>query len=125
MAFRKSALEAVGGFDPEIFLYHEDDDLSRRLRAERGPLMFIRAALVQHLGGRSSVRSPEVAALKAWHMGRSRVYAARKHGQKFAFGRALFQATAQLLSPAVLLSKRKRAKQWAFFRAVLASRKPG
>ncbi|MDW4550586.1 glycosyltransferase family 2 protein [Defluviimonas sp. D31] len=122
---RRADFEAVGGFDPEIFLYHEDDDLSRRLRAERGPLMFVRAALVQHLGGRSSVRSPEVAALKAWHMGRSRVYAARKHGQKFAFGRALFQATAQLLSPAVLLSKRKRAKQWTFFRAVLASRKPG
>ncbi|MDE3029193.1 MAG: glycosyltransferase family 2 protein, partial [Paracoccaceae bacterium] len=82
---RRPDFEAVGGFDPAIFLYHEDDDLSRRLRAERGPIMFIRGALVQHLAGRSSVRSPEVAALKAWHMGRSRVYTMRKHARPAPF----------------------------------------
>lgn len=111
---RRADFEAVGGFDPRIFLYHEDDDLSLRLRAERGRLMFIREALVRHQGGRSSVRSPKVAALKARHMGRSRVYAARKHGQRFAETRALGSAMLQVVSPLVLLSRRKRAKQVGF-----------
>jgi N-acetylglucosaminyl-diphospho-decaprenol L-rhamnosyltransferase len=116
---RRRDFEAVGGFDPRIFLFHEDDDLSLRLRRERGPVLFIRDAVVQHVGGASSVRSPKIAALKAWHMGHSRVYGARKHGQPLARTGAILQAAVQLLSPLVLLSRRKRAKQWAFLRGVL------
>lgn len=117
---RRAAFEAVGGFDPAIFLYHEDDDLSLRLRATCGPLIFVRDALVTHLEGRSSARSPAVAAQKAWHMGRSRVYTMRKHGRPLAFAGALTSAIWQVLSPVVLLSKRKRAKQLAFLRGVLS-----
>jgi len=116
---RRSAFEAVGGFDPEIFLFHEDDDLARRLKAECGPLMFIREPLVQHGGGSSSARTAEIAALKAWHMGHSRVYAARKHRQRLARTRALTQATLQLISPLVVFSRRKRAKQVALLSGVV------
>jgi N-acetylglucosaminyl-diphospho-decaprenol L-rhamnosyltransferase len=69
---RRATLETVGGFDPEIFLYHEDVSF-RRLMVQCSPLYFIRNAFVRHMGGRSSARTPEVAALKSWHMGRSRV----------------------------------------------------
>jgi N-acetylglucosaminyl-diphospho-decaprenol L-rhamnosyltransferase len=120
---RRSHFEAVGGFDSAIFLYHEDDDLSLRLKQQCGPLMFIRDAAVHHAGGASSARSPEVAALKAMHMGRSRVYAARKHGRPFAFSRALVQALAQVIAPDALLLRRKRAKQRAFLRGVLQGRR--
>ncbi len=119
---RRADFEAVGGFDPAIFLFHEDDDLSLRLKDERGPLMFIRDALVRHQGGRSSARSPEVAALKAWHMGQSRVYAARKHGRPLAFSRALASALAQAASPFAWFSRRKRAKQLAFLKGVMKYR---
>ena len=116
---RRRAFEAVGGFDPAIFLFHEDDDLALRLRAQCGPLMFIRDALVQHGGGSSSARNAEIAALKAWHMGHSRVYAARKHHQSFARSRALTQALLQLISPVVVFSRRKRAKQFALLRGII------
>ncbi|OIQ71877.1 N-acetylglucosaminyl-diphospho-decaprenol L-rhamnosyltransferase [mine drainage metagenome] len=122
---RRVDFEAVGGFDPAIFLYHEDDDLSRRLRAERGPIMFVRGALVTHIGGASSARNAEVAALKAWHMGRSRVYSVRKHNMPVPFLSSLHSALRQLLSLSVLLSPRKRAKQWAFLRGVLSTLKDG
>lgn len=122
---RRTAFEAVGGFDEKIFLYHEDDDLALRLRQACGPLMFVRSALVMHLGGRSTARSRKTAALKAWHMGRSRVYATRKHGRPLAFARALLSACRQLLSVSVLLSKRKRAKQAAYLKGVWSALKDG
>ncbi|MCG7629828.1 glycosyltransferase family 2 protein [Epibacterium sp. MM17-32] len=119
---RRAAFEAVGGFDPEIFLYHEDDDLSLRLRQTCGPLRLVTAAEVVHLFGESTVRSPRTAALKAWYMGQSRVYACRKHGMSSAFAVALRDAMMQLLSPLTLLSARKRAKHWAYLRGVWAAR---
>lgn len=122
MLVRKADFDAVAGFDSEIFLYHEDDDLSLRL-AERGDLMFIRDAVVVHCGGRSSPGTPSIAALKGWHMGRSRVYAGRKHGVSFPFMLPLVEALAQCLSPGVLLASRKRSKQVAFLRGVLSMRR--
>ena len=122
---RRSAFEKVGGFDPNIFLYHEDDDLSRRLRDQAGPLMFISDAVVMHQGGVSSERTAEIAGLKAWHMGRSRVYSTRKHGMSAPFIKGLHSALRQLLSVAVLFSKRKRAKQIAYLGGVLSTLKDG
>ena len=119
MFIRRRDFEAVGGFDPKIFLYHEDDDLSLRLKAERGPLMFIRDAAVRHIGGSSTARNPASAAFTAWHMGRSRVYAGRKHGQPVGY----LSAALQLVSPAMILSARYRAKKWAFFRGMISALK--
>lgn len=111
--------DKVKGFDPKIFLFYEDDDLSIRLRRECGPIMFIKDASIKHIGGSSSERSPEVARLKALHKGHSRVYAAKKYGRPFARSYALLQATWQVFSPLVLVSKRKRAKQLALLRGVV------
>ena len=118
---RRPAFEQVGGFDPNIFLFHEDDDLSLRLKEHCGPLRYVYGAKVQHLLGHSTERSSKTAALKAWYMGQSRVYAARKHGQPFGFLRALGEAALQLISPLNLLSGRKRSKSWYYFRAILSS----
>lgn len=107
----------IGGFDSHIFLYHEDDDLALRL-AQHGTLMFVGAAVVDHIGGSSTEAAPSVAALKGWHMGRSRVYAGRKHGVSAPFLRAFTLASLQMMSPVILFSRRKRAKQWAFLRGV-------
>ena len=116
---RKACFDLIGGFDTNIFLYHEDDDLSIRLRKECGPVMFIRAARVQHSSGHSSPRTADIAALKAWHMGQSRVYAARKHDVPWAFHKALASAFLQIVSPLTVFSARKRSKHIAFLKGVL------
>ena len=72
---KKEIFIRVGGFDENIFLFHEDDDLSLRLRAQVGPLVYVPKAKIVHIGGSSSVRSPEIAKIKGFNMGRSRVYA--------------------------------------------------
>ncbi|KFE34027.1 glycosyltransferase family 2 protein [Thioclava atlantica] len=121
---RRSEFDAVGGFDEKIFLYHEDDDLSLRL-AQRGKLFFVREAVVFHEEGHSSERSVEGARFKARHLGRSRVYALRKHGRPHPFLGSFLAALGQLLSPENLLSRRKRAKQVAFLRGVSDMRYKG
>ena len=118
---KRTIFKKSGGFDPEIFLYHEDDDLALRLSNEFGKLYFVYDALVMHMEGQSSERSPDIAALKAWHMGRSRVYATRKHNRPMPFARALFSALMQVFSLQVLFSSRKRAKHIAYLQGVISS----
>lgn len=48
MAFRKSALEAIGGFDPQFRAAGDDVDLCWRLQERGGKLGFSPAALVWH-----------------------------------------------------------------------------
>jgi len=107
---RRDAFERVGGFDAAIFLYHEDDDLSIRLRREYGPLVFVPQARVRHDAGHSSGRLPAVAQLKGFHMARSRVYAMTKHGRPLPWLRTFAAALGGLLAPQNLLSARRRAK---------------
>ncbi|MCA2375566.1 glycosyltransferase family 2 protein [Agrobacterium genomosp. 3 str. RTP8] len=108
------------GFDPNIFLYHEDDDLSLRL-AKTGPLMFVRDALVVHSSGHSSGRSPEIARFKAYHMARSRIYTGKKHHRPFPLSSTLCQAIFLFLSPAMLFSDRRRAKALGFFQGIIST----
>lgn len=56
---RRSALEAVGGFDEGFFLYEEDADLCRRVRAAGLRVLFTPAAVVRHRLGRSMAKASD------------------------------------------------------------------
>jgi hypothetical protein len=58
-------------------------------------------------------------------MSRSLVYASRKHGLRFPFGAALLTASLNLLAPDMLFSRRRRAKNWAFFKGVISTLRDG
>jgi GT2 family glycosyltransferase len=119
MLVRREAFEKVGGFDESIFLYHEDDDLSIRLRQHAGPLLYVPEALVNHQAGHSSGRSAKVTFHKAYHKGQSRVCAMKKHGVPAAKLRCLMSAIQELLNPLNLLSRRKRMQAMGSFLGVL------
>ena len=122
---RRSEFQAVDGFDENIFLYHEDDDLSRRLRAERGPIMFIRDAFVTHLAEKSSGSSNATFYFKRYHQARSRVYAAQKHGRPAPFTITLIGGLLACLAPDMLYSSQRRAKSWGILRGVLSTLRDG
>jgi len=125
LCVRREAFEAAGGFDERIFLYHEDDDLSIRLRKGGAELRLVPDAVVVHAGGMGSGRSVAIARQKGWWMGRSRVYAARKHGVPRAVTGAIATAVLQCLNPELLWSPVKRAKQCAFLRGVIREARDG
>ena len=124
MLVRRKAFEKVAGFDEAIFLYHEDDDLSIRLRQHAGSLLYVPDALVNHQAGHSSGRSAKVAFHKAYHKGQSRVYAMTKHGVPAAKLKCLMNALQELLNPLNLLSRRKRMQAMGFFMGVVKGAGP-
>ena len=109
-----SHFQGVRGFDESIFLYHEDDDLSLRLKHAYGPIRHVHNAVVHHAEGHSTERTPEVAALKATHMAQSAVYTMKKHSRMLPGPRVVTQAALQMLSPLTWISARKRAKSFGF-----------
>jgi GT2 family glycosyltransferase len=74
MLVRRDALEQIGGFDEDFFLYCEDMDLCARLRAAGHRIRYEPSATVNHDGGQSAPRASLFAVLA-----RSRTRYARKH----------------------------------------------
>jgi N-acetylglucosaminyl-diphospho-decaprenol L-rhamnosyltransferase len=107
---RRSALEAVNGFDEGYFLYEEDADLCLRLRRAGWGVLFTPAAEVVHHLGRSVKSAPERSRLE-YHRSHLRYY--RKHNGLLATAalRALIGVDAVLgwLAAAVRGSSGKRA----------------
>jgi GT2 family glycosyltransferase len=66
MLVRRAAFDEVTGFDARYFLYWEDADLCRRLRARGYEIRYVPAATAVHQVGRSS-RTARAASIKAFH----------------------------------------------------------
>ncbi|WP_439499825.1 glycosyltransferase family 2 protein [Bosea sp. (in: a-proteobacteria)] len=77
---RREIFLSLGGFDPRIFLFYEDDDLCRRMRDSGHALVHVHAAEAQHARGRSSKPSPARRFNARWHLAWSQAYVAAKHG---------------------------------------------
>lgn len=58
--FKREAYEAIGGFDPNIFLYWEEMDLCHRLRSNGYNAVLVPQAKVLHYQGVSIDQSPEI-----------------------------------------------------------------
>jgi GT2 family glycosyltransferase len=66
MLIRRAAFESVGGFDERYFLYWEDADLCRRLRAHGYHVRYVPGATAIHGVGTSSRTAP-AASVRAFH----------------------------------------------------------
>ncbi|MEM7470961.1 MAG: glycosyltransferase family 2 protein [Pseudomonadota bacterium] len=115
---RRDAFEQVGGFDPRIFLYHEDDDLSVRLSEAGWRLRLEHSAQVTHIGGASAGHSLQGAAFKAAAIAQSRLYVEGKHRISQPKLRGYLRALGKLASPLTLVSSRKRTQAIAYAKAV-------
>jgi N-acetylglucosaminyl-diphospho-decaprenol L-rhamnosyltransferase len=74
MLTRRSALARVGGFDERYFLYWEDADLCRRLRAYGFEIRYAPTATAIHRVGQSS-RTARAASVRAFHQSAYLYYA--------------------------------------------------
>lgn len=77
---RRDLFLALGGFDPNIFLFYEDDDLCRRMAEAGHALVHVHGAQALHGRGRSSAPEPGRVFRTRWHQAWSRAYVSRKYG---------------------------------------------
>ena len=87
MLVRRAAFEAVHGFDERYFLYWEDADFCRRLRARGYTIHYVPGAKVVHSVGQSS-RSVRALAISAFHRSAYIYYATHVARTRFARGLA-------------------------------------
>jgi GT2 family glycosyltransferase len=73
MLIRREAFASVGGFDERYFLYWEDADLCRRLRARGYHVRYLPGADVVHRVGQSS-RTARADSIRAFHASAYRYY---------------------------------------------------
>ena len=85
---RAEALDAVGRFDEGYFLYEEDVDLCRRLRAAGWKVLYRPDACVVHRLGRSATRAPHRVRLD-YHRSHLRYYRLQRGAADRALLRAL------------------------------------
>ncbi len=92
---RMSALEKTGFFDPRFFLYYEEVDLCRRIKAAGYSIWYWPAISVIHIGGESSRQMKTVQMSKAgsqltlWRMRSTLLYYRKNHGAQVHLARLL------------------------------------
>jgi N-acetylglucosaminyl-diphospho-decaprenol L-rhamnosyltransferase len=81
---RRSLFQEIGGFDENIFLYYEDDDLSRRLSARKAPIILVKDAYASHSAGMSVAGGFMTEVLRSKFKKMSEIYYLRKYGINYS-----------------------------------------
>ncbi|MGL4636929.1 MAG: glycosyltransferase family 2 protein [Beijerinckiaceae bacterium] len=118
---RREEITKLGGFDPAIFLFFEDDDLSRRVNEAGSRIVHVAAAEADHAGGTSSPPSLQMTEMKHWHMAWSESYVRRKHGMLVWGGWKAMEGMVKMLWAQLRGKAPERAKQLGSINGTLAA----
>jgi N-acetylglucosaminyl-diphospho-decaprenol L-rhamnosyltransferase len=110
MMVRADLFGDLGGFDRDIFLFYEDDDLCRRAADRGSPIIYVHQCIVLHLRGQSSAPSLKTVflmrACQAW----SRGYISAKYALKYRPMPTLMINGLKLIFAAVTFNTRRVAR---------------
>jgi N-acetylglucosaminyl-diphospho-decaprenol L-rhamnosyltransferase len=83
MLFNKEKIKKIGMFDDKIFLYLEEIDLCKRLKAKNEKIYICKKSKIIHLGAKSSNIGFEYEKCRNWHWMWSQVYFDKKFYNNF------------------------------------------
>lgn len=115
MFFRMKAFREIGGFDEELFLFGDDDDICNRLTEKEWSLVHVASAHADHKAGKSTTGVSKLDWWKQWHMAWSRLHLERKANGEEAARRFAEDSLATLRWKALLykvLCNRKKADRF-------------
>jgi GT2 family glycosyltransferase len=96
LMLRRSAIGDQAVFDTRFFLYSEELDLCRRLRAKGWEVLYEPAAVIHHAGGRSASQDDYLRNVR-FHDSKA-TYMAKHHGRPLELVFRLFIALSLMLS---------------------------
>ncbi len=102
----RDLLLSLGGFDEQIFLFYEDDDLCRRVVLAGRSLVHVHEAVAQHVRGGSTASKPGRIFKARWHITWSAFYVARKHGIRHSSLRTIQANGAKFTMAALIFNQR-------------------
>jgi len=121
LAIRRTAFDAVGGFDPAFFMYFEEVDLARRLATAGWETHLVPTARVTHVGG-ASTSQVRVGMLVQHFRSTNRFYRRHYRGPRLAAWLAIMRAkmafriardaAALVARPAERPMRRERLAAW-------------
>jgi len=127
LLIRREVFLKLGGFDPAIFLFYEDDDLCRRMRDAGHALVHVDGAEAGHGRGRSSGSSAKRRFRARWHLAWSERYVAHKYGLPVPSGIKTIGNIAKSIGYGIFLNQDKMfahagsvAGAWAWHRGATA-----
>jgi len=120
LMIRMSAWRQVGGFDSNIFLFYEDDDLCRRFSDHGWSLVHVDQSEVRHARGKSNPASAENTYLRRWHLAWSRGYVANKYGASSGLLIQMVISALKWLIAAVSRNKQRKARYAGTFSGAVA-----
>ncbi len=117
---RRDLFNAIGGFDPNLLLYFEDDDLSLRFMKHGCKLIRCRRSIVRHEGGASTPTSSALEQFKNYHWEKSYRYFCHKHGFQYLFFKRLLMNAIRITGSAARYKKDKFDKHFGRLLALAA-----
>lgn len=93
---RRSVLDSIGSFDERFFLYFEEVDLCRRVKAANSEVWYWPDIVVEHLGGESSKTMKDLkfvagSQIELWRMRAGLLYYRKHHGKFGAWSNMLLE----------------------------------
>ncbi len=119
LAMRKTIFDALGGFDEDIFLYLEDDDLCARTIKAGHALRYVHGALVHHQRGSSTRKTAELNSFLDYHALRSQAFVFRKHGVMFLRRPRIVQEYIRLLTAKLMGNAARETRAAVRLKALL------
>ncbi|MDA1099036.1 MAG: glycosyltransferase family 2 protein [Proteobacteria bacterium] len=121
---RISVIHQLGGFDENLYLYFEDDDLCMRMRAAGYPLILTPHARIMHINAGSVRPSLHYKWEKFWNYGWARLYIEKKYnGTGVMLGlsvRHVLRFLVKALANTLSLKFEKAWRDWARCTGTLA-----
>lgn len=123
LLIRRDAILALGGFDPEIFLFYEDDDLCRRVIDAGYSLVHVNGAIARHERGGSSAPVPGRTFKVRFHLAWSRLYVAEKWKLTNRQWPILWLAMLKWIAAAALFNSKRKERYAGSISGYLSYRK--
>ncbi len=109
----------ISGFDENLFLYFEENDLCRRFLAKGYDLVFVDRAHVLHNQGTSSQGIDNNEAKLSWHMAWSKQYIRRKNDEPSKALSLVFAGLFKVVLATISGNRRGQARYWGQMTGIL------